>query len=85
MIEPWKALNSFFQGEGDRQAQLAEAAAAARALTLEKHVGRFEVWVTHQVNITALTGRYVSMGELLVAAYEAPDQPLRVLASGLTF
>ena len=85
MIDPWKALNSFFQGEGDRQAQLAEAAAAARALALEKHVGRFEVWVTHQVNITALTGRYVSMGELLVAAYEAPDQPLRVLASGLTF
>lgn len=29
-------------------------------------VGEFEVWVTHQVNITALTGEYTGMGEGLV-------------------
>jgi phosphohistidine phosphatase SixA len=28
--------------------------------------GTFEVWVTHQVNITALTGEYTAMGEALV-------------------
>lgn len=28
--------------------------------------GEFEVWVTHQVNITALTGEFTGMGEALV-------------------
>ena len=28
--------------------------------------GQFEVWVTHQVNITALTGQPVGMGEAVV-------------------
>ena len=84
-IEPWTPLNSFFQGHGNRHAQITEAIAEARMLSLRKASGQFEVWVTHQVSITALTGRYVSMGELLVAAYESPEKPLRVLASGLAF
>jgi phosphohistidine phosphatase SixA len=29
-------------------------------------VGEFEVWVTHQVNITALTGEFTAMGEALI-------------------
>jgi len=28
--------------------------------------GQFEVWVTHQVNITALTGEFTAMGEALI-------------------
>ncbi|MFM1880416.1 MAG: hypothetical protein RLZZ344_650 [Pseudomonadota bacterium] len=31
----------------------------------------FEVWVTHQVLISALTGRYISMGELVLARPDA--------------
>ena len=33
--------------------------------------GQFEVWVTHQVNITALTGESTSMGEALVISSKA--------------
>jgi hypothetical protein len=29
-------------------------------------VNEFEVWVTHQVNITALTGEFTAMGEALI-------------------
>jgi len=29
-------------------------------------IGKFEVWVTHQVNITALTGEFTAMGEALI-------------------
>lgn len=61
---PWSALNSFFQDqEADRgrgqAAQMREALARIAA-------GRFEAWVTHQVNITALTGSWVGMGEAVV-------------------
>jgi len=57
--EPWPALDSFF-GQGDAEAaQTRQLDAALRALP----PGRFEVWVTHQVNVTALTGAFVGMGE----------------------
>ena len=39
----------------------------------------FEVWVTHQVMIAALTGQYVSMGEIVVAR---PDAQGRLQAVG---
>ncbi|MFM8609056.1 MAG: histidine phosphatase family protein [Burkholderiaceae bacterium] len=60
----WSALNSFFQDQGvDRgraqAAQMREALARIPA-------GRFEVWVTHQVNITALTGSWAGMGEAVM-------------------
>jgi hypothetical protein len=63
--EPWAALNSHF-GRG-------EEAARARPLLLERlaaiGTGRFEVWVTHQVNISGFTGQPTAMGEgLLVDA-----------------
>jgi hypothetical protein len=39
--------------------------------------GGFEVWVTHQVNITALTGEFSSMGQgVLVDASGRTVQPL---------
>ncbi|SFM05565.1 histidine phosphatase family protein [Variovorax sp. OV329] len=63
--EPWAPLDSSF-GRG-------EARDEARLLLLERlsriGAGRFEVWVTHQVNISAFAGEATSMGEgLLVDA-----------------
>jgi broad specificity phosphatase PhoE len=84
-IEPWTALNSFFQGHGNRHAQLEEAVREARSIAVRKSLGQFEVWVTHQVTISSLANHYTSMGEMIVAAYDAPEKPLKVLASGLAF
>ena len=84
-IEPWTALNSFFQGHGNRDRQLEQAMSEARAIALRKSFGQFEVWVTHQVTISALANHYAAMGEMIVATYDAPEKPLRVLASGLSF
>ena len=58
----WAPLNSTFE---DRALSPA-ATEALRAALARIPAGRFEVWVTHQVNITALTGEFVSMGEALV-------------------
>ncbi len=87
-VQPWVALNSFFQGHGNRDRQLKEA--AERAITLRRSKG-FEVWVTHQVVISTLAGRYTSMGEMLVAKGEHPypsplsDRSMQVLSAGVVF
>lgn len=60
--EPWPALNSFF---GDRPAEASRSGMLLEALARLRAPG-FEVWVTHQVNITALTGEAVGMGEARV-------------------
>ena len=81
--EPWTALDSFF-GTPDAAAERGQTQsidAALRALP----AGRFEVWVTHQVNVTAATGAFLGMGEgLLVRAAgaggEAPPARPAVLA-----
>jgi phosphohistidine phosphatase SixA len=39
---------------------------ALRALLAAVRTGQFDVWVTHQVNITAFTGEHPSMGEALI-------------------
>ncbi|MEY3668909.1 MAG: histidine phosphatase family protein [Burkholderiaceae bacterium] len=67
-ITPWPALNSTFQGRGDAQAQQAEIQAH---LMTRGRASAFEVWVTHQVLISALTGQYVSMGEMVVTRPDA--------------
>jgi hypothetical protein len=87
-VTPWTALNSFFQGHGNRNLQIQEAAQAARAIALRKSFGQFEVWVTHQVVVSTLTGKYLAMGEMIVAAANlqegaAASPPMRVLAEGL--
>ena len=56
------ALNSTFESRTRQDAQ---------TKTLRRRLGlipanQFEVWVTHQVNITSLTGDYTSMGEALL-------------------
>jgi len=58
----WPALNSFFGESRTRDAQTAQLRAALKAMP----AGKFEVWVTHQVNMTALTGEGMVMGEALV-------------------
>lgn len=63
-VERWAPLDSFFEDRGREPAQSAALRAALAKLT----AGRFEVWVTHQVNISALTGEGLAMGESIVAA-----------------
>jgi phosphohistidine phosphatase SixA len=58
----WPALNSFFDAAGGKDAQTAQLRAALASIP----PGRFEVWVTHQVNMTALTGQGMAMGEALL-------------------
>jgi phosphohistidine phosphatase SixA len=58
----WPALNSFF-GEADSRGV---QTAALRTELARIAAGQFEVWVTHQVNITALTGEGMAMGEALI-------------------
>jgi hypothetical protein len=61
----WSALNSLF-GTADAQTLQAEQTARLRAALGGVPAGRFEIWVTHQVNITALTGESLAMGEGLL-------------------
>ena len=58
----WPVLNSFFAGQGEAEAQTRDLRAALKALK----PGAFEVWVTHQVNITALTDVVPAMGEAVI-------------------
>lgn len=58
----WTALNSFF---GDRSVEAGQSAELRTALGKLPAQG-FEVWVTHQVNISALTGVSPGMGEAVV-------------------
>jgi len=71
--EDWPALNSTFDGQGDPAAQ--QKALRARLLAMPK--GQREVWVTHQVIMTALTGAYPEMGEGFLV-----DRQGRLLARG---
>lgn len=59
-VEP--AINSFFDGQGDRVAQ---TAAARRLIASWRGPGN-RLLVTHQVNITALTGIFPQQAEMLV-------------------
>lgn len=62
-VQSWQPLDSFFGGQGNRQRQTADA----RAALADWPKGRNELWVTHQVNVSALTGFYLMMGEAVVA------------------
>lgn len=63
-------LNSFFAGRGDGAAQTRDL----RAL-LRNAGGQRLVLVTHQVNITALTGSGVSSGEAFVIRMHSGERP----------
>ncbi|MES3010911.1 MAG: histidine phosphatase family protein [Pseudomonadota bacterium] len=72
--EVWPALNSTF---GDRLDQ-PDASTTLRAALQRLPARQFEVWVTHQVNITALAREVPAMGEGLVV-----DGQARVIARTL--
>ncbi len=71
--QDWPALNSTFAGQGQADAQTQ----ALRDRLRQLPPGRREVWVTHQVNMTALTGAYPGLGEAFVV-----DPQGRLLARG---
>ncbi len=58
----WPALNSTFGESARLPAQTRELRERLRQIP----EGQFEVWVTHQVNMTGLTDEYPSMGEAFV-------------------
>lgn len=66
-VEPWPSLDSFFDDRGRER----EQTRAALALMAEPHAGGNLVLVTHQVNITALTGIVPAMGEMIVLTPQA--------------
>lgn len=73
----WPAINSFFQGQGDGDAQTREVMAAVVGLRAPANW----VLVTHQVNISALTGEAPAMGELFATRPDpAASGQLKVLA-----
>jgi len=62
-VESFAGLNSFFEGRNSE----AEQTRAARALLSRLDPkGRSVVMVTHQVNISALTGEYAQSGAIVV-------------------
>ncbi|MBP6898440.1 MAG: histidine phosphatase family protein [Burkholderiaceae bacterium] len=61
-VQPWAALDSFFEDRGREPAQTAELRQALIALP----AGSVQAWVTHQVNISAFSGEWAAMGEVLV-------------------
>jgi len=74
---PWQPLDSFFDQPQREAAQTAALRAALAALP----AGKVVVWVTHQVNISALTGEPTGFAEaVVVQAGDTGAAPPRVLA-----
>ncbi len=61
------ALASTFEDNAAQAGQTQTLRALLKAVPL----GQFEVWVSHQVNITALTGEVPAMGEAFVVGIDA--------------
>ena len=72
--EDWPALNSTFRGQGQHDEQMR----LLRQRLGQLPIGHLEVWVTHQVIMTGLTGAYPSMGEGFLV-----DNAGRLLARGV--
>ncbi|MDY8110431.1 histidine phosphatase family protein [Fulvimarina sp. 2208YS6-2-32] len=64
-VEDAPFLNSFFRNRDKADAQRQAAVARLRELTAQ---GRKALFVTHQVNVTGLTGVYPSSGEIVLVA-----------------
>ncbi|MDO9437582.1 histidine phosphatase family protein [Hydrogenophaga sp.] len=73
----WSPINSFF-GTGDRDTQTREVIADVQGWQRPRNLAL----VTHQVNITALTGEFPAMGEIFLTrpALGSSVTSLRVLA-----
>lgn len=61
-VEPWSSLDSFF----DDRSRESEQTRVVRARVTERPIIGNLILVTHQVNITALTGISPAQGEMLV-------------------
>jgi len=72
--QDWPALNSTFAGQGQHEQQLQ----TLRERLLQLPAGQLEVWVTHQVIMTGLTGAYPAMAEAFLV-----DAQGSLLARGL--
>ena len=70
------ALNSTF----DSRSSQATQTEALRERLKDIRLGQFEVWVTHQVNISSMTGEGPAMGEAFVVKLGSGSSPGRVLA-----
>lgn len=75
-VRPFAPLNSFFDAPARGERQTAEL----RDWLAARNAGKPLVLVTHQVNITALTGVYPRSGEVIVARMN-PDGTVTVLGS----
>jgi len=78
--EPWAPLNSMI-GERERQAAHAATMRAELARLARIAPGGFEVWVTHQVNITALAGGSTGSGEAVLLRHDVTRDVLVVAAT----
>lgn len=67
----WAPLNSVF---GDRL-PLPDQTEALRQALKQLAAGQFQVWVSHQVNVSALVGQFMAMGEGVIL-----DRDAKVLA-----
>jgi phosphohistidine phosphatase SixA len=72
--QDWSALNSTFAGQGQPDRQLSELRERLQRLP----AGVLEVWITHQVIMTALTQAYPAMGEGFLV-----DRQGQLLARGM--
>ena len=70
------ALNSTFESRSSQAAQTEALVSRLKSI----RAGQFEVWVTHQVNISAFTGEGPAMGEAFVVKLGTGASPGLVLA-----
>jgi phosphohistidine phosphatase SixA len=74
-VTPLSALNSHFAGRGDREAQARTVLATLAGLPQDAR----PLLVTHQVNVSALTGAYTRSGEIIVTV---PNENGRLIEAG---
>ncbi len=67
--QQWPVLNSFY---ADRSTEPAQTAALKRRIIAMREPGNL-IMITHQVNISALTGEYATSGEAVVVKAGAGD------------
>ena len=74
--EPWTALNSTFAGQGQPEVQRQQVLERLRQRSAQP-----QVWVTHQVIMTAVTGEYPAMGEGFAVDARARLQARAIIAA----
>lgn len=68
-VQDWPALNSTFDNRGVQPEQSGQVVKALQSIASTAPARR-ELWVTHQVNISALTGQGIAMGEVFIVRYQ---------------